>query len=252
MALLHVHRYGPPDGEPLLAIHGVTAHGRRFRRLAEEALPARRVLAVDLRGHGASDWDPPWSLDRHLADLGETLDHLGVERTDVIGHSFGGLLATSLLATSPHRVGRVVLLDPAMSLDPVLAREAAEETLDDESWASLEEGAEARAASQVAAATEAARVDAMISLVQGADGRFRRRFSRPAVITGWGEMARPLPELPRNREILLVTAGRAPFVNDRVRAALPDATEHVLDCGHVMLWEAFDDVSSLVQAFLAR
>ena len=56
MAVLNLHHYGAPDGAPTLAIHGVTAHGERYRRLAQEAFPERRWLSVDLRGHGRSTW----------------------------------------------------------------------------------------------------------------------------------------------------------------------------------------------------
>ncbi len=251
MTVLNAHLYGPADGKPLLAIHGVTAHGRRFEQLAQEALPHLRVLAVDLRGHGASIVMPPWSLDQHLSDLRDTLDAHGVGETDVIGHSFGGCLATSLLATSPERVGRVVLLDPAMALPVELAREAAEEARPDDSWATLHEAIADRIAGQAPQAVEAAREDAAIAIAQDADGRFRRQYSRPAVITGWGEMARALPALPDGHPILLITAAQAPYVTDVLRRGLPGAVEHVLDCGHVVLWEAFDEVARLVRGFLA-
>ena len=56
---LHVHAWGPPDGEPLVCLHGVTGHGERFKRLAEERWTGRRVLAPDLRGHGRSGWEAP-------------------------------------------------------------------------------------------------------------------------------------------------------------------------------------------------
>src|SRR6188508_369352 len=99
MAVLHVHEFGDPDGEVVLAVHGITAHGRRFRRLAEEAWPRRRTIAVDLRGHGRSPYDGPWSVPRHVADLGDTLDALGVVGpVDVVGHSYGGLIGLALLA----------------------------------------------------------------------------------------------------------------------------------------------------------
>jgi lipase len=108
-----VHRFGAVDGAPLLALHGVTGHGIRFQRLAEEGLPERRVIAPDLRGHGRSTWEPPWNAERLVTDLVELLDAEGLERTDVMGHSYGGLLATLLIARAPDRVGRAVLLDPA-------------------------------------------------------------------------------------------------------------------------------------------
>ena len=62
---LNLHEWGDPSAPPVVCLHGVNAHGRRFRRLAEERLAGRfRVLAPDLRGHGNSGWEPPWTLSR--------------------------------------------------------------------------------------------------------------------------------------------------------------------------------------------
>src|SRR6185437_17075949 len=101
-------------------------HGRRFRRLAEEAWPDRTTLAVDLRGHGDSTWDPPWDVATHIADLLETLDAEGVERAVAAGHSFGGLLAMRLAAAAPERVLGLALLDPAVATAPARCLERAE------------------------------------------------------------------------------------------------------------------------------
>ena len=106
MTVLHTYELGDPDGEPMLAIHGITAHGRRFRRLAEEAWPERRTVAVDLRGHGHSTSDGPWSIPQHVTDLLDTLDDLGLDGVDVVGHSDGGAIALALLAAAPERVRR--------------------------------------------------------------------------------------------------------------------------------------------------
>ncbi len=74
---LHVHQWGEASAPPLLCLHGVSSHGRRFRRLAEQRLAGRhRVIAPDLRGHGLSEWDPPWDLETHVGDISETLDDL--------------------------------------------------------------------------------------------------------------------------------------------------------------------------------
>ena len=123
---LHVHDWGADDAPPLLCLHGVTSWGGRFRRLAEERLGGFHVFAPDLRGHGVSDWEPPWNLGAHVGDLVDTLDALHLERIDVVGHSFGGRLALELAARRPERVDRLVLLDPAVWVPPQVALERAE------------------------------------------------------------------------------------------------------------------------------
>ena len=110
---LSVTEWGDPAGEPVVCLHGVTGHGRRFRRLAEERLAAYRVIGVDYRGHGRSGWEPPWSVEQHVADLVETADALGISGGAWVGHSFGGKLVAELAARYPDRVERAVLLDPA-------------------------------------------------------------------------------------------------------------------------------------------
>ena len=71
---LHVHEWGPSAGRPLLCLHGITSWGGRFRGLAEKRLDEFHVFAPDLRGHGVSDWEPPWSLGSHVADIVDTLN----------------------------------------------------------------------------------------------------------------------------------------------------------------------------------
>ena len=73
---LHLHRFGPAGGRPLVALHGLKGYGGRWRRFAEEQLPGYLVLAPDLRGHGLSPTAPPWTLERHAADVLAVLDEL--------------------------------------------------------------------------------------------------------------------------------------------------------------------------------
>src|SRR5258707_399246 len=62
----------------------------------------------------------------------------------VTGHSFGGLVATHLASAIGEHVGRVVLLDPAIEIEPEQALEAAEDSRNPPSWASLDEAKAAR------------------------------------------------------------------------------------------------------------
>lgn len=92
-------------------LHGVglNAHGWDPVVLALDA-PA---LAVDLPGHGHSDWraDADYRPDLLAADVAPVLDALAPEPFELVGHSLGGLTAIVLAAMRPDRVGRLVVVD---------------------------------------------------------------------------------------------------------------------------------------------
>jgi lipase len=261
MSGLVIHRFGPPevaapDAVPVLAIHGVMGHGGRFGPLAATAFPDRHVLAPDLRGHGGSTWDPPWDAATHIADLLAALDRAEAETVDVVGHSFGGFLATHLAATAPDRIRRVVLLDPAIGLAPDRIADEAELTRRDDGWPTFDDALAARLSARPPQAIEAVRADVKHHLVEGEDGRFRLRFSRPAVIVGWSEMARPSVSLSRfPGELLLVIARTGGYVTPALRRSLADDlgerfTERTLEGGHMVYWDALADTAAVAGAFL--
>lgn len=256
--MLNTHQFGDPDGAPLLAVHGITAHGRRFRRLAEEAWPQRHTLAVDLRGHGHSTFDGPWSLAQLVADLCETLDDAGVGTdtpVDVVTHSYGGAIGVRLLAAAPERVRRLVLLDPAIGLPAAKVEQAATDAVAHEGWETVEAATIARNAGFGDEIIPAVVEDVAAHLELGDDGRYRMRWHLPAVVTGWGEMGYPLPTGLRSVPTLLVIADRAGFVSADTVEALTATfgaeleTVH-LDCGHMLYWECFDETAAAVSEFL--
>jgi lipase len=257
MTALHLHSWGSGDAPPVLVVHGVGNTGARYRRLAQEGLPDHRVLAPDLRGHGASTWDPPWGADAHVADLLDTLDAAGVARAAVVGHSFGGLLAILLAAAAPARVERLALLDPAAAMEPEWAAERAEAVRRDEGWADREEARAARRALRPAHAADTVDEDLATFLGRDPDGRVRLRFSRPAVVTAWSEMARPAPSLAGYPgQVLLVPALRDGYVSRGLRAALrrdlgARLSERGIDAGHMLFWDAHEELAALLRGFLA-
>jgi lipase len=256
MTVLIVHEFGDPAGEPLLAVHGITAHGRRFRRLAEEAWPERRTIAVDLRGHGYSTYDGPWSIQQHVTDLIDTLDALGIDRLDVVGHSYGGVIALRLLERLPHVVKRLVMLDPALIPTGASATENAMRTIADPGFATIDEARVARnqgLGDEINPAIEAEVVD---HLFLDEDGRYRWRYHKPAVVTGWGEVCYPLPTYLERRPTLLVVATKAELVTPEAETGLAelfgdDLTTVRLDCGHMLYWEMFDETAAAVTEFFA-
>ena len=249
---LTIHRFGPTDGPAILCLHGVTGHGLRFRRVATECLAGRRVLAPDLRGHGRSHWTPPWRLEDHVADLLGLLDTEGVDRVSLIGHSFGGLITTHLLAAAPERFDRAVLLDPAIALDPADAQAAAEEARTPSSWASIDDAKVARREQRVQAGYAGSDADVDDHLVEGADGRWRFRFCAAATICAWAEMARPHADLrSTTTPVHLVTAAQAPYVRDSTREWLRGDlgtrfTETVIDASHMLYWDAYPETATAI------
>lgn len=217
---LHLREYG--EGERLVCLHGVTDCGLEFRRLAGR-LPGRRVLAPDLRGHGESEWEPPWRLEQHVADVLETV---GEEPRDWLGHSFGGRLCLELAAARPELVERLVLLDPVVRFPPEHALSLAEQerTGPPDSWATPH------------------------------PGRERLPYCRAAVIAAFGELARPVA-FPRVPTLLVISRDGSVTGRNRRRdyaAALgPLLEEVVVPGGHSVQWDAFDDVAAAVARFLS-
>ena len=251
---LHVHDWGSSYADPLLCLHGVTSWGGRFRRLAKERLGAYHVFAPDLRGHGVSDWEPPWNLGTHTDDLVDTLDALHLDRVDVVGHSFGGRLGLELAARRPERVGRLILLDPVVWVPPQIALERAELARQEESYGSVEEAIKKRLAVDPLADRELVAGELPHHLRLGDDGRWRPRFARSAVVAAYGEMAKP-PPLDRVAASTLLIRGAESEV---VPHALVDVVcETMADCevatvpgGHIVMWDAFDETASALLAFL--
>ena len=234
----------------------MTGHGTRFARLASEGLPELRWIAPDLRGHGRSDWNPPWSAEQLVTDALDVLDAEGLGRVTVIGHSYGGLLATHLAARDPQRVERLVLLDPSIARDPAEMLEAAEETRRDEGWPTREEALAARTSEAPEGARASIAADLDVALQEGDDGRFRMRYCRSAVVTAWSEMAAPAASIagwPGSALILeaLRDGTTTEAALEQLRADLgARLTHHTLDCGHVVYWELFDEVVAELRAFL--
>ncbi|MFI0941591.1 alpha/beta fold hydrolase [Streptomyces sp. NPDC021020] len=109
---LSVRRWpGRPGAGTVLAVHGITGNGLAWSRIAEE-LDGVQVLAPDLRGRGLSrDVGGRSTMARHADDLRAVLDHFGVARAVLTGHSMGGFAACVAARRDPHRYSAVVLVD---------------------------------------------------------------------------------------------------------------------------------------------
>ena len=205
------------------------------------------MIAPDLRGHGRSTWDPPWYVDAHVADLADVLDGVGAAaRVAVAGHSFGGLLGMALAAARPERVERLALLDPAVAVEPAVARPRAEGARRDEGWASREEARAARLALRPAARARHGRRGPR-HLPRRGPGRPRaasasRRAGGRHGVERDGRARRPRWRATPGRVLLVPRAGPTPVPTPcapRLRRDLGDRLrERGIDAGHMLFWDA--------------
>jgi len=245
------------DGPPLLLFMGIGANIEMWARFEEAMVPrGRHLIAIDLPGAGASPAVFPPRRLRGLVKLaGEVLDHLGYDRVDVLGVSFGGAVAQEFAHRAPSRTRRLVLCatSPGVLMVPAHPRVLMHLATPLRYW-------------------RPAYAKRIIGEIYGGRSRYdievheqlRSRFERPPTALGyvgqlwaaWGWSS--LPWLWRLRVPTLVMTGDddpiIPVANGRLLAALiPDATLHIVrDEGHLFLLEQPEDSARVVDEFLGR
>src|SRR6476661_6838598 len=110
---LHYVVWGDEARRPLLPVHGGRDHTGNWDRLAEALESDYCLYAIDLRGHGDSDWaiGSQYSLPEFTADLGAFLDHLRRDPVVLVGHSLGGAVVLQYAGVAPTRVSKVVAVE---------------------------------------------------------------------------------------------------------------------------------------------
>jgi pimeloyl-ACP methyl ester carboxylesterase len=117
---LTLHYEDEGEGLPLLCLPGLTRTTRDFDYLAPH-LPPLRLLRLDYRGRGQSDWaaDPmSYTVPNEASDVLMLLDHLGLARVAILGTSRGGLIGMMLAAIARDRLLGLALNDVGPVIEP--------------------------------------------------------------------------------------------------------------------------------------
>jgi len=110
---LVLHYQSAGNGDAVVLIHGLGANlAFWFMTIGRHLARQYRVITYDLRGHGASSVTPAgYMLPNMVDDLNVLLDHLGVTRAHIVGHSFGARVALAFAITKPERVMSLTIAD---------------------------------------------------------------------------------------------------------------------------------------------
>ncbi len=108
---LTCHVAGDADAPPMVLLHGLGASGADWEVVAAAFARDYRLIAPDLRGHGASDWPGVYSYELMRDDVSALLDALGLDDVVLVGHSMAAVVAWLLAIAQPQRVHRLIVED---------------------------------------------------------------------------------------------------------------------------------------------
>jgi pimeloyl-ACP methyl ester carboxylesterase len=108
------------SGRPLILLHGGLGSGEMFGPVLPALAAHHQVVAVDLQGHGrTADIDRPIDIWFMADDIAALIDHLGLDRPDLVGYSLGGGVALRTAIKYPAKVGRLVAASAHIRSDAI-------------------------------------------------------------------------------------------------------------------------------------
>ncbi len=110
---LHYLEWGRAEGPAIILLHGIARHAHTFDHIAPVLAGDHRVLAVDMRGHGDSDWsrEGAYLVEDYVRDLEGLVRQLGLRRVTLLGNSTGGRVVQVFAGMHPELVDRLIVED---------------------------------------------------------------------------------------------------------------------------------------------
>jgi len=115
--IFHAQTFGDPNNQVVVVVHGGPGNDYRYLLPLKALSKEYFVVFYDQRGTGLSPRVDPsqHSLETSITDLGDIIDHYSPNRkVNIIGHSWGGMLASGYLAKHPEKINKIVLAEPGM------------------------------------------------------------------------------------------------------------------------------------------
>jgi lipase len=257
MSSFRILRWGSDELPPVVCLHDLRGHARRFERLARMLEPGRMVVAYDLRGHGRSPWSGPHTMLQHMDDLALVLEQCSIDQTGLIGDGFGARLAIEYAIENQEQINSITLLEPPLSPDPDEMLRAADAERHGGGFAGVDEAIEQRRVEDGLEHTPRALLEEEMGehLVADDDGRYRYRYSHEAVATALEEIAHPATRLSDLLcPTMVIRAQSSSCVTDQDLERITDEVRRVrveeVPGGRVVLWDALAESSALVRDFL--
>ncbi|ASS50209.1 MAG: hypothetical protein A3D31_11620 [Candidatus Fluviicola riflensis] len=99
------------EGQPLLILHGLFGHSDNWQTHAKKLSEYYKVILIDQRNHGHSDWSDEFSYDLLAEDLHELITDLGLQKIILLGHSMGGKTVMRYAQLHPELIEKLIVVD---------------------------------------------------------------------------------------------------------------------------------------------
>jgi len=242
---LHYLEWGAPDAPPIVLLHGGHQSAHSWDLVSLHLAQRYRVLALDQRGHGDSEWvrDVAYSNHDMALDAASFIEALGLDRVILVGHSMGGRNAMLLTRRDAARLRALVVVDVGPEVSPRGRQVIAGFVRDNEEFDDLEHFVRNVQQYDPYRSREHIERTVKYNMLQRADGKFVSKCDatprRLGLVRGSGPLENITLEEARafrlpvlvvrgaNSRILLADAA------ERLRDTLPNGTLlTVPDCGH--------------------
>jgi esterase len=249
------------EGPPLAILHGLFGSGRNWAGIAQRLAAHHRVIALNLRNHGASPWAETMEYAEMAEDVRATLNASGHRRYALLGHSMGGKVAMMAALGHGAEVERLVVVDIAPACYPPrhLAYVRAMRALD---LGAVKRRAEADARLAPAVGEAAERAFLLQNLVfpsaaGGGEARWRINLATiERAMPGLSGFPSPPPAASYRGPALFVAGGRSDYLRPEheaeIRRLFPNARiARIADAGHWLHAERPQAFLDIVEPFLA-
>ena len=114
---LHFREIG--EGQPFVILHGLFGYSDNWQTHAKKIAEFYRVILVDQRNHGHSDWNEEFSYELMAEDLKELCDRLELKKIILMGHSMGGKTAMLFAQKYPGLLDKLIIVDMGVKAYPM-------------------------------------------------------------------------------------------------------------------------------------
>jgi pimeloyl-ACP methyl ester carboxylesterase len=189
----HYLDWGNPTAQTLICLHGFTGHAHSWDAIAVAFRDRYRVLALDQRGHGETEWATEYHPQRMVDDLEAFVADLGIARPVLMGLSMGGRVAFRYAMRHPELVERLVIVDIAPETAPTGANRIDRQVADQDVFDNPEEAFTLARRANERAADADIRGRLQHGLMQRPDGKWTYRYD-VALRNGSGARVMSTPE----------------------------------------------------------